>query len=392
MIKSKHLAYIFLLILLTFGCSFVGWIGVPIPHGLSANISEYLLEHYSVPIYAEKMELALSPHLRVRLENVKFGIPVNQGGEGNFTKAENQTLNEERLYLSFAKLNAELDLPKALMGRWKLRAISIENTLLQIPQLQESLAAAMQIIRPANDIGRHISFHTATIELKNVELNFSEPDLLNGKLVIDQMRLDLQGLEASHMGARWFSYAQPQGAPPTIEASGLIHAPRGNDQHWQLNQIAGDLKGSLGDYPWTIRTTIDEGTLIGGVRLGFKLSNLRGYIRRNDAPDEHQATVSAAQLHWGLADGRAQFVNGIWTYTDHHATAWKFDAAVDMATRTFVVRAKEMDGSEAESTTLANWQLPCHMPRNGGWIWRKGWFEYQTGSAKPTKSQWLFCN
>ncbi|HEX4880407.1 MAG TPA: hypothetical protein VFV39_11215, partial [Limnobacter sp.] len=170
---------------------------------------------------------------------------------------------------------------------------------------------------------------------------------------------------------------------------------------WRGLRLQAD--GDWGGFPWTGSAEQDRLHIALAQALGkgapiVQLSgqNLRTYVRRNDAPETHQAAFSAQQLVGGLPAQPWAFTQAEWTYTHEDAQAWTFNLAYNPADKQLVIEPATIAGSEGTPAHAQTRLLNCpanNAPGQGDasyWSWQAGWFRIQ-GSHPGEAHAWVLC-
>ena len=237
-------------------------------------------------------------------------------------------------------------------------------------------------------------------QLARVELNQTQLNLglgaWQGTTTVDEWVLDLptEG-QSGHWRTGWRLQGQWGGAPVELtgrqQASIRLLQPQEGPWTLELADLNTDASGTLLTHPWTfslagkqVLLTPARGTAGGLPILRATGQNLRAYLRRDDAPDEHQAAWSSQSFQGGFPLQPWHFRGAEWTYTHEEADAWSFNLKWDPASTQLDLEPETVEGSEAKpvtpqrrSTDCSNLDMAKAMRPSlqAVWAWVNGWFE-----------------
>lgn len=199
------------------------------------------------------------------------------------------------------------------------------------------------------------------------------------------MKIEQSSGEQLYLSARGQEASRPSGTPRKFE------------------QIQVDVSGRwFGGLPWT--GSLGVGAAVLQIKPGtpgvqFELSELRSYIRREDAPDTHQAAFSAVQVKGGLPGQDTQVTQGEWTFTHEAAEAWTFDLSHSPSTQELKIQGRTIAGSEGIPAPAQVRSPRCtpdgaHTPQQAGlsayWAWNHAWFSL-SNTRPPGNAVWALC-
>lgn len=156
-----------------------------------------------------------------------------------------------------------------------------------------------------------------------------------------------------------------------------------------LRNLAVDVKGQWDGFPWTgsaeqnllVFSTSKTNDGAGAPYLSLTGENLRTYIRRDDAPETHQAAFSVKTFSGGLPGQNWLLNQAEWTYTHEQAQAWTFDARFDAAESLIAISPATIEGSEGVPAEPQLRVLNCAREPvllredKPYWVWQHGWFQ-----------------
>lgn len=155
-----------------------------------------------------------------------------------------------------------------------------------------------------------------------------------------------------------------------------------------LLDLSIDASANWAGFPWTAHAAHDALVLSPAVTsadgaggpptLRVETSNFRSYVRRDDAPETHQAAFSARHAFGGLPGQNWHLTEAEWTFTHEDANAWTFNAHWDRQRELISIEPARIAGSEGIPAQRQERVLNCEP---GGvaatkpyWLWRDGWF------------------
>ncbi|HEX4916955.1 MAG TPA: hypothetical protein VFV43_03560 [Limnobacter sp.] len=191
----------------------------------------------------------------------------------------------------------------------------------------------------------------------------------------------------------WRLQVQAPGVNNAITVA-IKAAPKGSSL---FNDIQVQLDGQWGGFPWTGSLEQDQLALElaqaggqGAPIIKLKGKNLRAYLRRDDAPETHQAAFSARLLEGGLPAQPWRMQQAEWTYTHEDAQAWTFNLAYEPATQRLEIQPARITGSEGLPADAQTRLLNCEqatLPAVNNkplWAWQNGWFRVYKEAPKGT--------
>ncbi len=357
------------------------WHGVPVPSFVYEPALQWHTRSKPYEIKAQGVVASVLPSPRVRLLQMQLAV-----------KADDTLSN--RSTLGRPDREQPLLIAPLLTLDWAWRQLIAGNRSPERLLLTEPTAWLQ-----TDDDGRwnvlQLSSGTGQGALTRVEITGGQAQIrseaLQGKVTIDRVVFDPNGQTQSTLGIRWLPLGLAGDEAVNslnIRATGLIRRlshPSGQSsgtisdhQRFNIESLELEAKGPLDHYPWYGTLAIQSMTLGLGPSPSVSVQDIRAYVRRDDDPDSHQASVSAKRAHLNVADGRLQVKQGQWSYTDHAAQSWSFDAQADFARRVVSFSPTQLQGSESMPVQPSQWSLICTDPdriRTRTWRWVNGWIQ-----------------
>jgi hypothetical protein len=329
------------------------WHGVYMPSFLLKPIALGVEEGRSIEFKAESFVVSMLPSPKVRLINVQINSaitkqPIVHAGlvslEFNYSQWLQGDLFPVSLNLKQTVFRAEKDAE----GDW---------TLLHLKKLRSDTKRPLRL-------PKHLSIKDSRLQ------TISATGQIN-QFLIDDLQLQTDGEASSYVAIR-------AGAPNDNAWNAQLQAKLTlTGEKLQLERLEASARGDFLDFPWYATAAIDAMTLPSVKAPSWELQQFRAYVRREDAPDDHQAALSVRRANFEWADGRLSAKKAEWTYTHEQAEAWTFNATVDLALQSIKIRPESISGSEALLAKAQDWRLSCQSSDQNAnvWVWQSGWFD-----------------
>lgn len=382
---SKALKWFFLALVL------VAFAGV-VSHGVV--LPRFVWEHQLKQVEAQfpdhsievqRVVLALSLDPALMLSGVSVQHPVRQ----------------EHLQIGLLRLGFD-GLSSVQQGRLQLQHIGVKGLQANAQRQTDCLANLHHCIPrlpwtfSSRLLMQHAHISLRTLEVEQAEFRVESPlaqQTLTGR--IDHARYVLnQNNHPNALSLGWRLQVKAPGVDNALTAA-LTATP---ESAFKFNQIAVQVDGQWGGFPWTASLAQDQLAFEfaqaggrGAPLLMLSGQNLRTYLRRNDAPETHQAAFSARRVEGGLPAQPWRMQEAEWTYTHEDAQAWTFNLVYTPAEQQLNIEPAHIAGSEGLPAAAQHRTLGC--PPSPGrtaaspvayWVWQAGWFRvYNTLPAEP---------
>lgn len=304
--------------------------------------------------------------------------------------------------LTTGRLQLEQVGVKSLYSQANTQSDCLETPLACMPRLPLALLGPIAF----GDLHQQASFWSPQwavkrLNIEQAEFEINNPDLQQNLLgKIDQAAYTLGATaHTNNLNVGWRLDVKAPGLHNAITVA--FKATPVAPLHFENLQL--DLDGTWATYPWTASAAQDHLHLkfeqanggTGAPLVQVAGGNLRTYIRRNDAPETHQAAFSAQTLRGGLPAQPWAFEQAEWTYTHEDAQAWTFNLNYQPELGRIAISPTTIEGSEGLPAEAQVRELNCGpqaniRPDKPHWAWHDGWFRLGT-EAMGSEGAWVLC-
>ncbi len=368
--------------------------GVVVPRFLWESRLQHIQNQYpDQTIEVRRVVLALSLNPKLIISEVLVDVPDRQ---------ENVQIALLRLGVdgveSFRQGRIQVDqiAIKGLNASAQRQADCSQPSLSCAPLLPFVLAArgwqSTQVVDPG--------FWTPQLALKKLDIeqalftvnNTEAQQQITGK--VEQLKFQLGNTLEENANNNQFSLGWQINTQSTEENNQLYVAMNAKTETSPqgaiaLRDLTVSVNGQWDGFPWTGSAQQDllvfdaskTNSGAGAPYLSLNGENLRTYIRRDDAPETHQAAFSVKSFSGGLPGQNWLLNKAEWTYTHEQAQAWTFDARYDAAESLIAISPTTIDGSEGipaepQLRVLNCAREPMKLREDKPyWVWQDGWFQ-----------------
>jgi hypothetical protein len=332
------------------------WHGFYMPSFLLKPIASSVEEGRAIEFKAESFVVSMLPSPKVRLINVQINSAITKqaivhAGLVSLEFNYSQWLQGDLFPVSLSLKQAVFTAEKDAEGDW---------TLLHLKKLRSETKRPLRL-------PKHVSIKDSRLQTVSATGQITQ-------FFIDELQLQTDGQASSYVAIR-------AGAPHDNAWNAQLQTNLTlTGEQVQMQNLEASARGDFLDFPWYATAAIDDITLPSIKAPSWELQQFRAYVRREDAPDDHQAALSVRQAKFEWADGRLNAKKAEWTYTHEQAEAWTFNATADLALQVLEIRPEYISGSEALLAKAQDWRLGCQNPDQNAnlWIWQSGWFDLKT--------------
>lgn len=215
--------------------------------------------------------------------------------------------------------------------------------------------------------------------------------------------------DTAKLGLRLVQPSRPEStdAPINDLSLAISGVPKQSNDGFSIINLQADAKGELNKLPWSgslaaevlkfeYASPKESNAHLGSTSWRFTGSGLRTHLRRDDAPDTHQAAFSSLEFEGGLPIAPMQFRQAQWTFTNEKAKAWTFNMSIIPSLGLIEIQPAVIEGSEGEPAQAQSRILNCRsapptmlgllgspiklqpediLEEKPFWTWQDGWFQ-----------------
>ena len=329
------------------------WHGIYMPSVLLQPIASTVEEGRAIEFKAESFVVSMLPSPKVRLINVQINSAITK-----------QTLIQAGL------VSLEFNYSQWLQGDLFPVSLSLKQAVFIAEKDSEGDWTLSHLKKLRSDNKRPLRLPNR-ISLKDSRLESRPETGQRQQFLIDEVQLQTDGQTPSYVAIR-------AGAPHDNAWNAQLQATLTlTGEHLQLQNVEASARGDFLDFPWYATAAVDAMDMASYKSPSWRLEQFRAYVRREDAPDDHQAALSVREADFAWADGRLAAKKAEWTYTHEQAEAWTFNATLDLALHQLLIRPESIPGSEGVLAAAQQWRLHCQNmgETTQGWFWQSGWFD-----------------
>lgn len=162
----------------------------------------------------------------------------------------------------------------------------------------------------------------------------------------------------------------------------------------ELDQLALQANGRWAGYPWSGNLSAQRVAFEGYPVVKVNINDLKSYLRRDDAPDSHQAALAIHHAEGGLPNQAWNVQQAEWTYTADQASAWAFNLQYQPENSQISISPaapQTVDSQPAEAQTRS---LNCDAPLRKDkpiWAWNGQWFEVANSLNEVAGNPLVLC-
>lgn len=342
--------------------------GIIVPRVLwEKHLNAFQAQHPDRNIEVERVVLGLSANPRLLLSGVSVRNPQN---------GESIEIGLVRMGLN---LSDSLDSDLLVVESLGIKGMRI-NKPTQLPCTTEFATCMPKLPLELLRSGSVFQFNIDALDIEKAQLVVRNSTTVELSSVIDELSYSKQ---AQSMSLGWRlnhssgleSYVAMKAKPTQRTVDGKTGI--------ELLDLNVEFKGKWAGFPWTGTFAQSRLLLHGTPIVNVAGENMRMYVRRDDAPDTHQAAFSAKTIQGGLPMQAWKFEAAEWTFTHKDALAWTFDLDWNPAEQLAHITPATIAGSEGIPATAhvrkpdCN-NLPVAMAMRPSlspvWAWSQGWF------------------
>ena len=329
------------------------WHGIYMPSALLKPMSHAIEAGRAITFKADSFVVSMLPQPKLRLINVNISSAIT-----------------ERPLLQAGLISVEFNYGQWLRGDFFPVALDLKKATFIAEKDEDGDYTLLHAKKLVSDSRRPLQL-PQRIGIKDSQLKVSTGPGKYQQLLIDELQLQIDGQVPSLIALR---AGEPNANAWNAQFQTTLKL---NGERLHLQNMEISARGELLNYPWYATAAIDEINVSSYKAPSWQLQQFRAYLRREDAPEEHQAALSARGVTFEWADGRLNAKQAEWTYTHEQAEAWTFNATLDFALHRLNIRPATIQGSEAVLAQAQQWNLTCENigSNSTAWFWESGWFD-----------------
>lgn len=373
--------------------------GVVVPRFIwQPRLDAIQAEHPDLHLNADHVVLALNLHPKLMVTGLS--VKADQFDESTRVDLLSASINGWKSLTQWQWVPEEITLKRLTLqtGRQADCTLNLRDCVPRTP-----FAALGLLSRWINNHGSDVAAVVPAVQVQQASLELNKPgEASSMQAFIDQFSLNLQPGNPNHpaelnaalrlLGNK----ASGRALYITLKAYPRIGSQTG-DTGLELDQVAIQANGQWAGFPWSGNLTSQLLALEGYPIVKVRLQDFKSYLRRDDAPDSHQAALAIAKAEGGLPNQAWDVHQAEWTYTADQASAWAFNLKYEPEQKQVLITPaapQTVDSQPAEAQVRSlNCKADDTQYRHDKpiWAWNGSWFEVVNHVEDAAGSPLVLC-